>query len=108
MRLRNATETVVPTEAAGQGDFTVQLRDQDGQPIGGACFQLIDQNGNVAGEACDTQDFESEQFADNGNTGFFGIPAGSYTLRMSNALDGVSPVADFSFDYQDLTFRPVR
>ena len=89
------TEIVQPTEAAGQGDFTVQLRDQDSQqPIGGACFQLLDANGTVVSEACDTADFESDEFANNGNTGFFGVPAGTYTLHMSSAPEGVTAPQD--------------
>ena len=38
---------------------------------------------NLVAEACDTLQFESEEFANNGNTGFGGVPAGTYTLRLT-------------------------
>ncbi|MDQ3526144.1 MAG: hypothetical protein M3451_13990, partial [Chloroflexota bacterium] len=61
----------------------------NGQPIGGACFELVQADGASA-EFCDTTDFETPDFANNGNTGFFGVPSGSYTLRLSQELDGVT------------------
>src|SRR5690606_28989992 len=69
------TETAPSTEEAQPGDLTVTLIDgATQQPIGGACFQLIDDGGNAVQEACDTSEFESADFANNGNTGFFGVP----------------------------------
>ncbi|MGI8975212.1 MAG: SpaA isopeptide-forming pilin-related protein [Thermomicrobiales bacterium] len=71
------------------GDLVVTLLDPNGQPIGGACFELVRADGASA-EVCDTTDFETPDFANNGNTGFFGVPSGSYTLRLSQELDGVT------------------
>lgn len=89
-----ATETPTdtadaPTEVAAPGDLIVTLQDQNNAPVGGACFQLIT-DGNVVAESCDTND----AFPNNGNTGFFGVPSGTYTLHQSTALDGTQPVAD--------------
>ncbi|HEV2128030.1 MAG TPA: SpaA isopeptide-forming pilin-related protein [Thermomicrobiales bacterium] len=82
-----ATET--PTPEVGPGNLTVTLVDGTQQPIGGACWQLLD-DGTVVAESCDTSDWESAEFANNGNTGFFDVPAGTYTLQMSSAPEGVS------------------
>ena len=81
--------TATPTSEPIPGDLIVTLVDQTSAPIGGACFQLI-QNGNVVAESCDTTD----AFPNNGNTGFFGVPAGTYTLRQSSAAEGTTPAGD--------------
>jgi uncharacterized surface anchored protein len=82
-----ATQTA--TEAPQPGDLIVTLQDQDGNAIGGACFQLL-QDGNVISESCDSQD----QFPNNGNTGFFGVPAGSYTVHESQTPEGSETAKD--------------
>lgn len=83
--------TEQPTEDAGgePATFTVTLLDQNGAPIGGACFQLV-RDGSVAYESCDTEAWETAQFANNGNTGFFDVAPGSYTLRMASGPEGIS------------------
>ncbi len=92
-----ATETASPTEASTAtptteplpGDLIVTLVDGTSAPIGGACFQLI-QNADVIAESCDTTD----AFPNNGNTGFFGVPSGTYTLRQSAGAEGTTPAGD--------------
>ena len=42
--------------------------------------------------SCDAND----DFPDNGRTGFFNVPSGTYTLRMSQAPDGFAPADDTS------------
>ena len=82
-------QTATDEAGAEPARFTVTLLDQNGAPIGGACFQLI-RDGSVAYEGCDTTDWESADFANNGNTGFFDVTPGTYTLRMSAGPEGVS------------------
>lgn len=84
------TATAVPAEEdAEPGNLTVRLEGQNGEPIGGACFALIDQNGAQVDESCDTPEQESAEFANNGNTGFFDVESGTYTLRMTSGPEGV-------------------
>lgn len=77
------------TEAALPGDLIVTLVDANGAPIGGACFQL-ERDGVVVAEECDIED----NFPFNGNTGFFGVPSGEYTLIQSTAPEGTEPAPD--------------
>src|SRR5690606_29527448 len=77
------------TEAAQPGDLIVTLVDANGTPIGGACFQL-ERDGVVVAEECDSED----DFPFNGNTGFFGVPSGEYTLIQSTAPEGTQPAPD--------------
>ena len=64
--------TEVPT-----GDVVVLLQQEDGTPLGGGCFQLVDSNGsNVGGEVCD----DDGDVPDDGRTGFLGVEVGSYAL----------------------------
>jgi uncharacterized surface anchored protein len=88
------TEEVVES---GPGDLIVSLTDQEGNPIGEACFQLIDQQGNGVAESCDRADF-GDSNPGNGNTGFFGVPAGTYVLHQSQAPEGTEPVEDQNVD----------
>ncbi|HSH21771.1 MAG TPA: SpaA isopeptide-forming pilin-related protein, partial [Candidatus Caenarcaniphilales bacterium] len=90
------TETETETETATEpvpGDLIVTLQSEDGQPIGGACFELLDEDGNVVEESCDTAEF-GDTNPGNGNTGFFGVPSGDYTLRLSEVPEGVQPPDD--------------
>lgn len=89
-----ATEAATATEEALPGDLIVTLVDGQGQPVPGACFQLL-REGNVVAEACDTND----AVPNNGNSGFFGVPAGNYMLHLSQAPDGVTA------DDQDITIK---
>ena len=82
-------ETQTPEEQGIPGDLIVTLQDQSGNPVGGACFQLI-QDGQVVAESCDIND----AFPNNGNTGFFGVPSGTYTLHQSTTPEGSQPIAD--------------
>src|SRR5699024_3396084 len=91
------TVTEVPTEEASPtqepeaalGSLIVTLQDENGTPIGGACFEL-QQDDEVIGPVCDADD----PFPDNGNTGFFDIPSGSYTLHESTVPDDTEAIAD--------------
>ncbi|MBA2469225.1 MAG: hypothetical protein H0V37_07455, partial [Chloroflexia bacterium] len=73
----------------GPGDLIVALLDDDGEPIGGACWELV-QDGNVVADTCDATD----NFPFNGVVGFFGVPGGEYSLRQSETPDGSEPVED--------------
>ncbi|MDQ3444367.1 MAG: SpaA isopeptide-forming pilin-related protein, partial [Chloroflexota bacterium] len=84
------------TEVPAPGNVVVNLTDDEGNPVGGACFELI-QVGNVLTESCDAND----QFPNNGRTGFFGIPSGDYTLRQSTDLEGFQTLDD-----QDIEIAP--
>lgn len=82
--------TQAQEEGTGEpGDLIVTLQDGDGNPVGGACFQLL-RGDEVVAEACDTND----AFPDNGNSGFFGVPSGTYTLRQSTTPEGSTTVDD--------------
>ncbi|HEV2072941.1 MAG TPA: SpaA isopeptide-forming pilin-related protein [Thermomicrobiales bacterium] len=84
-----ATPTEAPAEDAVPGDLIVTLQNEAGQPIGGACFELV-RGDETIGPVCDSDD----PFPGNGNTGFFGVPSGTYTLHQTTVPDGTQPVAD--------------
>lgn len=84
--------TEEPTEQPAEpGDLVVTLQDGNGNPVGGACFQLVNDNGEVIAESCDTPDMD--QNPNNGRTGFYGVPAGTYDLRQEGSVDGFEPVS---------------
>ncbi|HYH11133.1 MAG TPA: zf-HC2 domain-containing protein, partial [Thermomicrobiales bacterium] len=89
------TETPEPTATPEPvpANLTVRVLDQEGEPVGNACFALIDGDDTVS-ESCDTPEWETAEFAGNGNTGFFDVPPGSYTLRMTQQPDDVTGVED--------------
>jgi len=87
--------TEEPAETA-TGYFQVDLSDPNGNLIGGACWQLI-QDGNAVDEACDTEEAE-DNFPLNGKVGFYDVPVGVYTLRISSVPGGFEAVADQSID----------
>ncbi|MBA3310486.1 MAG: hypothetical protein H0U28_10620 [Nocardioidaceae bacterium] len=91
----------VTAEIGGEpGNLIVTLQTSEGQPVGGACFELVADNGDVLTEACDTAE-AGDGFPDNGNTGFFGIPSATYTLRISDTPDGIEAV-----DEREVTIEP--
>lgn len=81
----NAQGNEAAADAPVAGDLIVTVQDQSGNVVGGACFDLYDVNGWVA-STCDSND----AVPNNGNSGFFGIPSGSYTAIASSSPDGVS------------------
>ena len=85
-----ATEAPSETPSA-PGDLVVTLQDEDGSPIGGACFQLFNDNDEEIARSCDTP--ELDQNPNNGRTGFYGVPAGIYELRQQGTVDGFEPVS---------------
>ncbi|MGI8484094.1 MAG: SpaA isopeptide-forming pilin-related protein, partial [Thermomicrobiales bacterium] len=89
------TETVVsPTAGAyGEpGDLIIELRDENGLPVGNSCFELVDSSNNVAAQTCDATD----PTPNNGRLGFYGTPSGTYTLRQTTVPDGTAQVPDRS------------
>lgn len=88
-----ATETPIPsptaTPAPEAGDLIVTLLDGSDAPVPGACFELR-AGERVIASSCDTED----AFPNNGNTGFFGVPAGDYTLHLQSLTPDVGTVAD--------------
>ncbi|MDP8908123.1 MAG: SpaA isopeptide-forming pilin-related protein, partial [Chloroflexota bacterium] len=83
------TETETATEDGAPGDLIVTLQSAEGQAVGGACFELVDDDGEIVEESCDTAE-AGDTNPGNGNTGFFGVPSGTYTLRLSEAPEGVT------------------
>ncbi|MBA2775561.1 MAG: hypothetical protein H0U31_02390, partial [Chloroflexia bacterium] len=77
----------------GPGDLLVALTDEQGNPIGGPCWHLI-QDGNVVAETCDATD----AIPFNGVVGFFGVPGGTYTLSQTEVPEGSSQVEDFEVE----------
>lgn len=88
-----STPEPTATPAPVPANLTVTLQDQDGEPVGDACFALLQGEVTVA-ESCDTPDWETPEFASNGNTGFFEIAPGTYTLRMIQQPEGVTGIED--------------
>lgn len=89
------SETVAsPTAGAyGEpGDLIIELRDENGQPVGNSCFELVDSGNNVAAQTCDATD----PTPNNGRLGFYGVPSGPYTLRQTTVPDGTGQVPDRS------------
>jgi len=89
------SETVAsPTAGAyGEpGDLVIELRDENGQPVGNSCFELVDSSNNVAAQTCDATD----PTPNNGRLGFYGVPSGPYTLRQTTVPDGTGQVPDRS------------
>lgn len=78
-----AEEPVV--EEAAAGDLIVRVSDDSGMPVTGLCFQLYEDGVWIA-DSCDAND----AIPDNGNSGFFGITSGSYTLIASLLPDGAA------------------
>ena len=78
-----------------RGDLLIQVRDQDGSYLAGACFGLIP-NGETApsAEVCDNRG-DDENSAD-GRILLTNIRAGRYTLTQTTAPTGYSTAADQS------------
>ncbi len=74
-----------PVDVPVAGDLIVTVLDQNGEAVPGACFALY-QNGAWVAEACDSND----AIPNNGNSGFFGVTAGGYTLVASAAPGGAA------------------
>ncbi|MEJ7762424.1 MAG: SpaA isopeptide-forming pilin-related protein, partial [Thermomicrobiales bacterium] len=74
------------------GSLVVAKVDEDSVALGGACFELVDplDGATVAGETCD----EDGDAADDGRTGFSGVPSGTYTLRETRTPDGYQTAGD--------------
>ena len=105
--------TEQPTEEASLPSvFVADLQDEDGNAIGGACWQLI-QDGNVIQEDCDTEDAGDTEPLD-GRTGFDSVPAGDYTLHQSTVPENANPAGDVEItipgdgsDVEELVIVPV-
>lgn len=78
----SATEEPV-TDVPAAGDLIIRVSDGNESPVSGLCFQLYAAGAWVA-EACDSND----AIPNNGNSGFFGIAPGAYTLVASSVPDG--------------------
>ena len=87
-----ATEAASPTQGVyGEpGDLIIELRDENNQPVGNSCFELVDASGNVAFQTCDATD----PTPNNGRLGFYTTPSGTYTLRESTVPDGTQKIPD--------------
>ncbi|MDQ3444523.1 MAG: hypothetical protein M3490_13065, partial [Chloroflexota bacterium] len=70
-------------DAPSAGDVIIRVIDENGMAVAGLCFQLY-QAGTWVADACDSTD----AIPDNGNSGFFGIPSGGYTLVASTIPGG--------------------
>ena len=78
------------SEGAATGDLVVLRQDNDGNPVGGTCFEVFDASGTSVGSACD----EDGDVPDDGRIGIFAVPAGDVTLRETRTPDGVEPAGD--------------
>ena len=85
--------TATPTETPQTGDIVIYLTDENGNPVGGACFAVFDADGNKLGEQCDEDGF----VADDGTTGIYDIPVGEQTIRETRTPDGYETAADTTF-----------
>src|SRR5690606_8628379 len=93
--------TEEPTVPDGPpGALVVTLEDDQGNLIGGACFELVDADENVVAESCDLPG-PTDQNPNNGRTGLYGVPPGEYTLRQVDSVEGFEPV-----DPIDVTINP--
>ena len=90
-------QTPAEQQQGPPGNLVVTLVDENNQPIGEACFQLR-QGDTVVAEECDSASSPGDTFPGNGNTGFFGVPSGTYTLRQSSAPEGTQPAPDQEVD----------
>ncbi len=81
---------IEPTAVPQPGNLVIYRTDSNGVPVGGACFAVVDATGATIGEQCD----EDGLAADDGTTGIFNIPAGTYTLRETRTPEGNQPAAE--------------
>jgi N-acetylmuramoyl-L-alanine amidase len=77
-------EAAVEDAAPVAGDLIVTVTDQYGQSVPDVCFDLYSVDGWVA-SSCDAND----AIPGNGNSGFFGVPSGAYTVVATSAPSGV-------------------
>ena len=77
-----------PTTQADTHTATIVIADENGNPVPGACFAVLDSSGNQVGDACDGNNAGSVDFA---------LPDGDYTLQTSSVPDGYSSPDDQSF-----------
>lgn len=68
------------------GNLIVTRTDANGNPVGGACFALINDEGTVIGEQCDDDG--------DGTTIINQVPEGTYTLRESRTPEGNQAAPD--------------
>ncbi len=92
--------------ASENGDLVVLRQDEAGNPIGGACFELVAPDGSVVSSSCD----EDGDVPDDGRIGLIGVPSGDYTLRESRTPDGVEPAAEVPVTVlpNDIVNQPVQ
>src|SRR5699024_10499802 len=72
------------------GRIVVYREDEQGNPVGGSCFEVIDSNGQIVGEACD----EDGLAPDDGSTGIENVPVGDYTMVESRVPEGYEQAPD--------------
>lgn len=72
------------------GDLVVLRQDENGQPVGGACFEITNSSGEVIADACD----ETGDVADDGRIGLLGVPSGDYTLTETRTPEGFETAVD--------------
>ena len=93
------TAVTAPTEEpeAETGDVVVLRQDNDGNPVGGSCFMIVaDDNSVVADEVCD----EDGDVADDGRTGFFDVPDGTWWIVETRSPEGYEAASPTQFSVQ--------
>ncbi|HEU5433003.1 MAG TPA: SpaA isopeptide-forming pilin-related protein, partial [Thermomicrobiales bacterium] len=85
-------EVVVAPLPAPTGSLVVSNIGPDGSLIGGGCFSVLDDSGNVAAQACDNDRNDRDNRA--GVVGFANLDAGQYTVRQTRAPQGFDPAPD--------------
>lgn len=73
-------------QAAAGSDVTLLLRNREGQPVPGSCWQITDQDGNNPVERCDFEDG-----ADDGSLTFPAVAEGRYRVQETETPPGFAP-----------------
>ncbi|HQY31511.1 MAG TPA: SpaA isopeptide-forming pilin-related protein, partial [Thermomicrobiales bacterium] len=81
-----------PTAQAQTFQVTIQASDDQGNAAGGACYAVLDSNGNQVADACDDG---------SGSGASFTLPNGDYALTVTSVPDGYTTPDNVSFSVQD-------
>ncbi|HRA48404.1 MAG TPA: SpaA isopeptide-forming pilin-related protein, partial [Thermomicrobiales bacterium] len=81
-----------PTAQAQTFQVTIQSSDDQGNAAGGACYAVLDSNGNQVADACDDG---------SGSGASFTLPNGDYALTVTSVPDGYTTPDNVSFSVQD-------
>lgn len=83
---RPLVRLIVRRQRQEAGDLLVAKRDEQGRPLTGSCFALIDGDGDAIAEVCDGDGNDGD--GNEGQLRFDEIPNGDYTLAERRAPEG--------------------